>query len=47
MGNSGVCQGIVCKKYLETVGEETASQKPVGTGPYKLIESQLRKLYEV
>jgi ABC-type transport system substrate-binding protein len=39
MGNSGVCQGIVCKKYLETVGEEVASQKPIGTGPFKLIES--------
>ena len=22
MANSGVCQGIVCKKYVETVGEE-------------------------
>jgi ABC-type transport system substrate-binding protein len=39
MGNSGVCQGIVCKKYIETVGEDIASQKPVGTGPYKLVES--------
>ena len=38
MGNSGVCQGIVCKKYVETVGEEAASQKPIGTGPYKLVE---------
>ena len=39
-GNSGVCQGIVCKKYLETVGEEVASQKPIGTGPYKMVESK-------
>ena len=40
MANSGVCQGIICKKYFETVGEDTASQKPIGTGPYKLVDSQ-------
>jgi peptide/nickel transport system substrate-binding protein len=37
LGNSGICQGIVCKKYLETVGEETASQKTIGSGPYRLV----------
>ena len=47
MGNSGTCQGIVCKKYLETVGEDVASQKPVGTGPYKLVEHKLGDYYEV
>jgi ABC-type transport system substrate-binding protein len=40
MANSGVCQGIVCKKYYDTVGEETASQKPIGTGPYRLVDNQ-------
>jgi peptide/nickel transport system substrate-binding protein len=40
MGNSGVCQGIVSKKYVETVGEETAKDKPIGTGPYRLVDGQ-------
>ena len=40
MGNSGVCQGFVCKKYIETVGEDTASQKPIGTGAYRVVDSQ-------
>jgi peptide/nickel transport system substrate-binding protein len=40
VGNSGICQGIVCKKYVETVGEEVASQKPIGSGPFKLVDSQ-------
>ena len=46
MGNSGICQGLVCKKYVETVGEETASQKPIGTGPYKLVDTQLGNYYK-
>ena len=33
-------QGIACKKYIETVGDAAASQKPIGTGPYKLVESK-------
>ena len=40
MANSGVCQGILSKKYIETVGEDVASQKPIGTGPYRFIESK-------
>ena len=40
MANSPVCQGFVCKKYYDTVGEEAASQKPIGTGPYRFIESK-------
>jgi peptide/nickel transport system substrate-binding protein len=40
LGNSGACQGFVSKKYYETVGEKVASQKPIGTGPYKLVELQ-------
>ena len=32
---------IVSKKYLEYVGVEAAAQKPVGTGPYKLVDYQL------
>jgi peptide/nickel transport system substrate-binding protein len=46
MANSGVCQGIVSKKYLETVGVEAASQKPIGTGPYRLADSQLGSYYK-
>ena len=38
LGNSGICQGIVPKKYLETVGEEVAMTKPIGSGPYRLVE---------
>jgi peptide/nickel transport system substrate-binding protein len=38
LGNSGSCQGFVSKKYIEAVGEEVALQKPIGTGPYKLVE---------
>ena len=40
MATGGVCQGIVCKKYLESVGEDVASQKPIGSGPYRLVESK-------
>lgn len=29
---------ILCKKYIETVGEEKARGKPVGSGPYRLVE---------
>lgn len=32
---------IVSKKYFESAGVETATQKPVGTGPYKLVDYQL------
>src|SRR5262245_41059023 len=32
---------IVPKKYMEAVGVEGFVQKPVGTGPYKLVEFQL------
>ena len=46
LGSSGVCQGILCKKYIETVGEDTASQKPVGTGPFKMIEAHLGDRYK-
>ena len=42
----GTAQGIVCKKYVETVGEDEAAQKPVGTGPYKLVDSQLGSYYK-
>ena len=46
MANSATCQGIVCKKYAETVGEDAAAEKPIGTGPYKLIDSQLGSYYK-
>jgi peptide/nickel transport system substrate-binding protein len=32
---------VVPKKYFETAGVEAAAQKPVGTGPYKLVDYQL------
>jgi len=32
---------VVPKKYLESVGVDGFMQKPVGTGPYKLVEYQL------
>jgi peptide/nickel transport system substrate-binding protein len=46
LGVSGVCQGFVPRKYVETVGEEVAGQKPVGTGPYKLVESKVGDYYK-
>jgi len=30
--------GILCKKYVETVGEEKARFQPIGSGPYRLVE---------
>jgi peptide/nickel transport system substrate-binding protein len=32
---------IVPKKYFESVGVQTAAQKPIGTGPYRLVDYQL------
>ena len=32
---------VVPKKYFEAVGVEAAAQKPIGTGPYKLVDYQL------
>lgn len=29
---------IVCKRYIEKVGEEEAMKKPIGSGPYRLVE---------
>ena len=31
-------QVIVCKKYVESVGDEKANAHPIGTGPYTLAE---------
>ena len=47
LGDGGICQGIVCKKYIETVGEEVASQKPIGTGPFKLADFQTGSYYNL
>jgi len=46
MGNSGVCQGIVSKKYVEAVGEIEASRNPIGTGPYRLVGGQAGSYYD-
>jgi len=32
---------ILCKKYVEKVGEEEASKHPIGSGPYRLSEHKL------
>ena len=32
---------ILCKKYIETVGEEKANRQPIGSGPYRLVEAKL------
>jgi peptide/nickel transport system substrate-binding protein len=32
--------GIVCKKYLEKVGDAAANAHPIGTGPYMLAEQK-------
>ena len=37
----GYSQGpIVCKNYIEKVGELEASVQPIGSGPYRLVEHQ-------
>ena len=35
---SGQALWIVCKKHMETVGDKTANDHPVGTGPFTLAE---------
>ena len=38
--NDGNAAGIVvCKKYVETVGDTAANAHPIGTGPYTLAET--------
>jgi peptide/nickel transport system substrate-binding protein len=32
---------IVCKKYIETVGDEKARWEPIGSGPWRLVEHKL------
>ncbi len=32
---------IVCKKYVEKVGIKEANLKPIGTGPYRLVDRRL------
>jgi peptide/nickel transport system substrate-binding protein len=34
----GYTEGIVCKKYMEKVGDEEANRHPIGSGPYTLAE---------
>ncbi len=29
---------IMCKKYIEAVGDDKAKSKPIGSGPYRLVE---------
>ncbi len=36
---------VLCKKYIETVGEEKANRQPVGSGPYRLVEYKLGDHY--
>lgn len=33
-------QEIVCKKYIEQVGDDKANEHPIGTGPYTLAKHQ-------
>ncbi|HVN97265.1 MAG TPA: ABC transporter substrate-binding protein [Syntrophorhabdaceae bacterium] len=36
--NTGL--GILCKKYVETIGEEKANRQPLGSGPYRFVEQK-------
>ncbi len=36
--SSADMMGVVCKKYVEEVGDMAASSKPIGTGPYTLSQ---------
>jgi peptide/nickel transport system substrate-binding protein len=38
---TGYALPIVCKKYVETVGDQKAFEKPVGSGPYRLVDHKL------
>ena len=42
IAGDGGQQGIVCKKYLEQVGDKEANAHPIGTGPYTLTDFQVR-----
>ena len=46
MGNTGICQGLVCKKFMRLMGEETASQKLGSKPTYKLVDTQLGNYYK-
>jgi len=37
-GGQTMSAPILCKKYIETVGEEKARANPIGSGPYRLVE---------
>jgi ABC-type transport system substrate-binding protein len=47
MGGSTVFQGIVSKKYVETVGEDIASMNPIGSGPYKQVGFKSGSYYKL
>jgi peptide/nickel transport system substrate-binding protein len=47
LGGGGSSQGIVSRKFVETVGEDIASRKPIGSGPYKLLESLVGSYYKL
>lgn len=32
---------IICKKYVETAGDDKAKRTPIGSGPYRLVEHTL------
>ncbi len=32
---------IICKKYIETAGDDKAKRQPIGSGPYRLVEHNL------
>ena len=36
-----LCSFVVPKDYMEKVGEDGFVKKPIGTGPYKLVEYEL------
>ena len=39
--------GIVSKAYFEAVGDQEAVRKPIGTGPYKMIEHKRQQFVEM
>ena len=42
LASDGSQHFIVCKKYVEEVGEKEADANPIGTGPYTLAEHRVR-----
>lgn len=44
LANATARMAIVSKAYVEAVGEDQASERPIGTGPFRFLEAQRKSL---